>query len=201
MKQFIYLALLTCVMGIISCGPSKAERAQQEQAMKDSIQRALTDSIHRADSIAKAKADSIEQNAKFSEKAVLKRVNAIYSNVFSKEAFDENSDKLYFSQAYKNIMKQIHRIASQNPGELIGLDYDHWTQSQEPCQASFKVLSANVDSKQKATAKVKVNVFGGSYRPVTLKLVYENNNWFIDDMIVNGNSEVGDLKQTIKEYR
>lgn len=48
MKKLVFLALIVCGLGIISCGPSKADLAKQEQALRDSIQRAVTDSIHLA---------------------------------------------------------------------------------------------------------------------------------------------------------
>ena len=78
-------------------------------------------------------------------------------------------------------------------GEPIIHDADYWVWGQDWCDDLFaKVLSIELVTGKKAN--VTVNIRNCRDKKVTLVMIYERDNWFIDD--INGNTS---LRQGIQE--
>ena len=128
--------------------------------------------------------DSIDNTRK---KQIEDRVNSMYKHVFSeylKSRYDlptTNFDSIYYSQEFYHLDRMIGSIENQL-GEPIIHDADYWIWGQDWCDdLSVRVLNVEMLSGKKA--KVTINHHNCNDRQLTLVMVYERNNWFIDDMI------------------
>ena len=128
--------------------------------------------------------DSIDNTRK---KQIEDRVNSMYKHVFSeylKSRYDlptTNFDSIYYSQEFYHLDRMIGSIENQL-GEPIIHDADYWVWGQDWCDdLSVRVLNVEMLSGKKA--KVTINHHNCNDRQLTLVMVYERNNWFIDDMI------------------
>ena len=69
--------------------------------------------------------------------------------------------------------------------EPIIHDSDHWICAQDWCKdLSGKVISVEMINEKKATVVVNIHNCENDYKQI-LTVVYERNNWFIDDMYNN----------------
>lgn len=115
---------------------------------------------------------------------VEKRVNEMYGNVVSaylKQNFSVNFDSLYFSEEFYRLDSQIGDIENQL-GEPIVHDADDWICAQDfGKDLSAKVNSVKMRGNKKALVSVIIHNYGKDFEQ-DLTVVYERDNWFIDDM-------------------
>ena len=120
---------------------------------------------------------------------VEKRVNEMYSNVFteylkpdfSPARMSVNFDSLYFSEEFYRLDSQIGDIENQL-GEPIVHDADDWICAQDfGKDLSAKVNSVKMRGNRTALVTVIIHNFGQDFEQ-NLTVVYERDNWFIDDM-------------------
>ena len=115
---------------------------------------------------------------------VEKRVNEMYGNVVSaylKQNFSVNFDSLYFSEEFYRLDSQIGDIENQL-GEPIVHDADDWICAQDfGKDLAAKVNSVKMRGNKKALVSVIIHNYGKDFEQ-NLTVVYERDNWFIDDM-------------------
>lgn len=133
--------------------------------------------------------------------AAKSRVTFIYQNMFKLYVSDQdNSDTgvglQYMSSGYLKLWNKISRIDARNPGDIGFFDSDHWIQGQDWCSPKFEVGPVTIVVKNKAKAVVWIKDCGSNATKVVLSLVFERQNWFIDDFIVQGSSE----KRSMLDY-
>ena len=146
--------------------------------------------------------DSID-NAK--KKEIEDRVNSMYKHVFSEylkpghnPPLRYNYDTQYFSKDFFHLHDLISSLENQL-GEPIIHDADHWICGQDWCDdLSARVLKVDMVSGKKA--KVTVNVHNCNDHQLTLVMVCERQNWFIDDIIGNTSMRQGIIEE-IESYR
>lgn len=143
---------------------------------------------------------------------VEKRVNEIYSHVFSEYVKDweyhpeisrETFDTLYLSEDFYNLINQVENVA-EKLNELI-IDCDYWVMAQDyGNNLTHKVLSVDVKSSKEATALINIHNFE-SDDELTVELIFERGNWYIDNwktMNVDWKkSLISDLKKYNIEYK
>ena len=137
--------------------------------------------------------DSMD-NAK--KKQIEDRVNNMYKHVFSEYLNPEhkppmtNFDSIYYSKEFYHLDRMIGSIENQL-GEPIIHDVDYWIQGQDWCDdLSARILNIEMVSGKKAL--VTMNIHNCQDAQEILDLVYEHNNWFIDDL-----KEGVSMRQTI----
>ena len=140
--------------------------------------------------------DSID-NAK--KKQIEDRVNSMYKHVFSeylKPGHDiprTNFDSIYYSKEFYRLDNMIGSIENQLKEPIIH-DADFWVQGQDWCDdLSARILNVEMVSGKKAL--VRMNIHNCQDSQETLVMVYERNNWFIDDL-----TERISMRQTILEH-
>lgn len=123
-----------------------------------------------------------------SPEAITHRLDAIYKHVLSSYGGHddlnygmptEDFDSIYCSTDYNATMDRIFDLADED--EVV-VEADHWIQGQDwqqpmSCRV-LKVYDINGDA-----AKADVVVHNFSDHQLTLVLVYERGNWYIDDFI------------------
>ena len=111
----------------------------------------------------------------------------------------ENFDSIYCSTRYKALLKEALDLEEEDD---ILLDYDHWTSSQDDTDFTCKTVTVSNLTDSTAIAKVNEENVGRSYA-VTLVLLFERNDWFVDDFLFNedGSSEKEYFKRFIEEKR
>ena len=139
--------------------------------------------------------DSID-NAK--KKQIEDRVNSMYKHVFSeylKPGHDiprTNFDSIYYSKEFYRLDNMIGSIEHQLKEPIIH-DADFWVQGQDWCDdLSARILNVEMVSGKKAL--VRMNIHNCQDSQETLVMVYERNNWFIDDL-----TERISMRQSIQE--
>ncbi len=138
-----------------------------------------------------------QQNVnKQSEALIKKRLISIYANVFGPKCV-RDPEYYFTSKEYYALYRSLRNMEGKL-GDLIMLDYDHWSQSQDPYNPTMSISSVSIESKKKASAIVYIKN-GGNPTKVKLVLVFESDNWYIDDFITFG--QYGDSeKKMIKTY-
>ena len=123
------------------------------------------------------------------EETITQRLTEIYHDAFG----DGNDcDSKYCSRSFVALMKEFDEAYENSTlqGELMAPDADHWIAAQDAVNPSMKIISISRQSDDMATATIHIDHgFENSGADVELKLVYENNDWFIDDFIILGRSE------------
>ncbi len=120
-------------------------------------------------------------------KDVEKRVNDIYNHVFSeylKSVYPPRNvfDSQYFSKEFYHLHKQIGSIENQIKEPIVH-DVDYWIGGQDwSNDLSFQVLSVEMLNEKKADVSINIHNCGHDSKD-KLVLIYERDNWFIDDMI------------------
>ena len=106
---------------------------------------------------------------KHSAEYIIQRLDSIYLS---------RVDSLCCSQRYLDIYAQAQQI-SQSEGTVF-LDSDHWTQGQDiPEDWSYSVES--VDQITDTTAQATVIIHSFDDQKVMLDLVFERDNWYVDN--------------------
>ena len=145
--------------------------------------------------------DSIDNTRK---KQIEDRVNSMYKHVFSeylKSGHDlptTNFDSIYYSQDFYHLHSMIGSIENQL-GEPIIHDADFWVCGQDWCDdLSAQVL--NVEMVSVIKALVTINIHNCNDHKLTLVVVYECQNWFIDD--IKGETSVRQrILQELESYK
>lgn len=140
--------------------------------------------------------DSID-NAK--KKQIEDRVNSMYKHVFSeylKPGHDiprTNFDSIYYSKEFYRLDNMIGSIENQLEEPIIH-DVNYWVHGQDWCDdLSARILNIEMVSGKKAL--VTMNIHNCQDTKETLVMIYEHNNWFIDDM-----TEGISMRQTILKH-
>lgn len=130
------------------------------------------------------------------KKQIEERVNSMYKHVFSeylKPGHDiptTNFDSIYYSKEFYRLDRMIGSIENQLKEPIIH-DADYWIQGQDWCDdLSARIVNIEMVSGKKAL--VTMNIHNCQDSKETLVMVYERNNWFIDDM-----TEGVSMRQTI----
>jgi len=132
-------------------------------------------------------------------KEVEKRVTDIYNYVFSEYLKSDNPplrynfDSQYFSKDFFHLHDQISSFENQIHEPIVH-DVDYWICAQDWSKdLAFQVLS--VEMVNEKTAEVSINIHNcGQDSKETLVMVYERDNWFIDDMIGSSSWRKGILE-------
>ena len=137
---------------------------------------------------------------------VQKRVEEIYSNVRDvylkhyedgKSLWKVNLDSLYYSEELYRLDNQIGDLEEELGGPLIH-DCDLWIHAQDfTSDLAFRVLRVKMDGNKKAYVTINIHCFGDDEEEV-LTMVYERDNWFIDDKF-DGTLKK-QIRQELKEY-
>ena len=176
-------AIILIICGVVYFSDSQERieaRLAREQFVKDSLEQARKDSIKLAMQIEKQKQDSIAYfNKMHVPETILNRVKEIFGN-------DD-----YFSEDYKTTYNKLLEVGEKYyPGDIVGPDYIVWDSTQGG-EGERTTHFGNVQDITEKTAKIHItNVFEYEYDGTitetktshTLFLIYENRNWFVDDI-------------------
>jgi len=137
---------------------------------------------------------------------VEKRVNEIYGHVFTEYVnhFDDrnllkiNFDSLYYSEEFYHLDAQVADLEEQLGGPIVH-DADLWICAQDYGKdLAARVLKVKMDGNKKAKVTINIHNFGQDQEEVLI-MVYERDNWFIDDMFDGTLKER--LKKELKYYK
>ena len=125
------------------------------------------------------------------------RVNKMLNDGLYGEYIENDTDPMhlrYFSKSFKALCDKVDENLEE--GEIGYFDHDIWTQSQDACPSRFQVTKINMLSDTIAVAEVQYhyNEYDevlGDYpsKQIRLNLIYEDDNWYIDDFSVKHNKE------------
>jgi hypothetical protein len=154
------------------------------------------------------KKQAVSKAQKHTAEYIQQRIAAIY-RCYDNPQYDEagmrlmapreDYDSIYCSTRYKALLKEALDLEEEDD---ILLDYDHWTSSQDDTNFTCKTVTVSNLTDSTAIAKVNEENVGKSYA-VTLVLLFERNDWFVDDFLFNedGSSEKEYFKRFIEEKR
>lgn len=126
---------------------------------------------------------------KHTEAYIRERMDSIYSryqdkNVvqgkFGREIKRDNYDGKYCSMRYKKLFKEASAICEKN--DVILLDYDHWTCSQDDGDFRVKNIKVQTITDSAALAIVEATNYG-HHTTIRLKLCFERDDWYVDDFL------------------
>ena len=133
------------------------------------------------------------------EADILKRVDAIYSDVAAGQFSSDELSKRYCSEDWNKTVALVDEFDRKNNEGMLGFfEYDYWVQGQDVSELHISDLALESLEGDKATVSFKLYNFG-SATPMQLKLVREKGNWQIDDFISLGEYPT-DLKAAMQEY-
>ena len=194
-------AILIIVCGAVYFSDSlerREARLAREKFVKDSLEQVRKDSIKLAKQIEKERQDSIAHYKKVHDpETILARVKEIFG------------DDDYFSEDYKATYTKLRELGDKYCYPIVGPDYVVWYTSQGG-DGDLTTKFGKVLEITEKTAKIPVsNIYeyerydgyhGTTTKPLTLFLIYENDNWFVDDIAdVYSKSLKTDMKKEIKE--
>ncbi len=135
------------------------------------------------------------------------RVNSIYSKVFEDynranelEEFNNipHPDSLYCSKDWNQWVQKVNEYDTENHADEIGFfEADYWVMGQD--FGDLKISDVKTISLNDTKAVVEINIH--NYNDITrvrLDMVYEGNEWMIDDFTDLKNDF--DWKQDMKDY-
>lgn len=132
------------------------------------------------------------------KKQIEDRVNSMYKHVLSEYMNPEhrnpstNFDSIYYSKEFYHLDRMIGSIENMLAEPIIH-DADTWIHGQDWCDdLSARILNIEMVSGKKAI--VTINIHNCRDAKETLVMVYERNNWFIDDL-----TEGISMRQSIQE--
>ena len=159
MKTTKILAVVASVLMLSACG----NKTNKTVSDTDSV---VTDSIA---------ADTVEIKVdKHTEAYLRERVDSIYHSNAS------NRDNIFCSTAYLEKYNAAAAIADER--DEIVLDCDHWTNSQDDTDFTYKIGKISNMTDTSAVVKIDAKNFGKRYN-VVLSMRYERDDWFVDDFI------------------
>lgn len=119
--------------------------------------------------------------SKYTEEDIKKSIEDMYNDIFNSTSNDGIDDDVkYTSSEYQ----ELNSIAAELSEDMY-LSEDHWIQGQDCDNPSMKVISVKKEADDRAVAKVSIKQFkqSDSESQVTLKLVFEDGKWVVDDFI------------------
>lgn len=102
-------------------------------------------------------------------------------------------DSLYLSSRYKAVLAKAEEVAGE---DNIVLDCDHWTNSQDDNNFTCKVRKVRDITDLTAVVEVEAVNFDKPYT-ITLALLFERGDWYVDDFISEGGSSE---KKMLEDY-
>ena len=125
------------------------------------------------------------------EEVVMERVKAIYDDMYK---VSSNGDSYWLSNELNSLIKKDSEVTPE--GELGCIDYNIWTQSQEEGELNkIEVKSVVIQSETNALSTIALHYPDNTSKVITLMLVYERGDWYIDDFI----NYFGSTKSSLKE--
>jgi len=113
-----------------------------------------------------------------------------------------NLDKKYCSEEWNALLEKVAEKDKQNEDEIGFFDFDYWISGQD--FQNLKVTDVKVQKIEGDKATVILNLHNfGSVTPMKLDMVYERDNWFIDNFTyisTSGSDEDEGLKRDMQEY-
>lgn len=125
-------------------------------------------------------------------------VKARLTEILSKalKMYDEDAVNTYYSKEYRELFKKVkeydNKYVHDEPGFWCG---NIWDGGQDGNPTNFNIIKVSSSSNINAYAEVKLSYQVDEYHSeniVSMDLVFEDGNWFIDD--------VGGYKSSMKEY-
>ncbi len=176
--KYITPLFFAVILMMISCSNSNTNNNATDQSQPD---------IEATTSSDKGK------KAPKTEEAVLARVNAIYTDVFGEyneadlqESIPQSSpDEKYCSSDWNTILGKVADFDSvNNPDDIGFFDADYWVMGQDFHELSISDVQLKDKSADgnKATVEFKLHN-SGEVTTVDVDMVYEKDNWFIDNFI------------------
>ena len=132
------------------------------------------------------------QPGKHTETYLRERVNEIY------QSENVDRDELYCTTRYKEVFKTASDFADEC--DEIFLDYDHWTNSQDPSDFSYEIGKISNMTYTAAIVTINAKNFGKRYN-VVLSMRFERGDWFVDDFILTDGSGESESTQQYIDYR
>ena len=127
-----------------------------------------------ADSLPQTPNTSLQEKTaafKHSQEYITQRIDSIYKY---------RDDDICCSNRYNDLTNQACKIAEELSDLYI--DCDHWIMGQDIAPDwSYKIRNINIESDSIAWVKMTIHNF--SDRKVKLKLLYEREDWFVDDIL------------------
>ncbi len=111
----------------------------------------------------------------------------------------ENFDELYCSEDWKATLDKALK-SKPDSDEMGPFDYDYWISGQD--FGNVSVSDVKVVKQEGDSAVVMLNLHNlGTVSPINLKMVYERDNWFIDDMAEGSEIDsINSVKHYMREY-
>ena len=146
-----------------------------------------------------------EQNNdnKASKEYITQRLNHIYQVAFSDQEHDLlKLDSMFMSQEYNDLQNKALNIAERTQDPII--DADHWVQGQDWTFPTMQVKSIDNITQNTATAHVIITTHmpgnNSEDNEIILSLVFERNDWYIDNMQQYYEGQLLDEKAWYKNY-
>lgn len=129
-----------------------------------------------ADTLLSSPAPSLQERAggeaaKHTQEYITQRIDTIYKY---------RDDAVCCSNRYNDLTNQACKIAEEL--EDMFIDSDHWVVGQDiDPKWSYKIRNIKIESDSIAWAEITIHNF--SNHKVRLKLLYERDDWFVDDIL------------------
>lgn len=153
----------------------------------------------------KPKASTAPQAAasdKHSTEYITQRLNDIFTDVYTHRIDLLKADSMYMSADYNRLQNAAMAIAERTDDVVI--DADHWVQGQDWTEPAMKVKSVDGITPGAATAVVVITTFPGTPdsrdNTITMPLVFERGDWYIDNMQQQWQGETLDEKAWYRHY-
>ncbi len=181
------LLILATAIAMVGCG--NTGHTGKGQSAADSCQATLNDTAAEA-------------------KAASQSVNEIYNDVFGWYTRAEKDvtmlgkmpdfDSIYTSADYKALLSKVKAADKtvEANGEIGFFDHDHWVCGQDFDGLQMKVVKVVATAPGKCTAEIDVTNCGATTQE-TLDMVFEDNQWKIDDFKTDGQSEKAQMREYV----
>lgn len=139
---------------------------------------------------------------KHSVEYISQRLNYIYSKALNINDHDLLAlDSMFMSKEYNELQNKAMKIAERN--HQIVIDADHWIQGQDWTNPTMKIINIENISDNEATANVNITTNINNEKTVNqlvLHMVFEQGEWFIDNMQQYYEGELLDEKDWYRKY-
>ena len=161
MQKKISLAFLAITM-LVACGDKTAKTAVDADSL-------ATDTATIQPFIATIDLDSVRHTKEY----ITQRIDTIYKY---------RDDAKCCSNRYNELTNKACKIAEEL--EDMFIDSDHWVVGQDiDPKWSYKIRNIKIESDSIAWAEMTIHNF--SDQKVRLKLLYESDDWFVDDILTS----------------
>lgn len=131
-------------------------------------------------------AESVLQS-KQSEDYIRGRILSAYNQSY------EDRERLFTSKSYYKLWQQV-----QDKDEAY-FDYDHWLQAQDYDNPQVEIVSIHKESDKKASVVVRITDMGRSV-DITFQVIYDTDDWYIDDFITEFDGKKSSEKELMRRY-